>query len=190
MLHVICTQLGPGHFSVCVRDSSQSSELYLWLQLLLFFIITNSLSQECEKAKTCANHLTQFQLIWMEFHLLLWLFGQQTLYFLLSWLFNIQERELHLCEFIKKNNFNIGLHSDIYRLISFISNLVWWWRSLGSAFWCELEWPWSSFKVTAVRQINNFSVHFSNFTVNFHENQYIAATCWFVEGPIKFLLHK
>ena len=37
---------------------------------------------------------------------------------ILSNRFNIQGRNLYLCDFVKKTNFTFGLYSDIYRPIS------------------------------------------------------------------------
>ena len=80
----------------------------------------NSRSQECEKANTSAPAISpSFQSIGIEFGMLLILVGVMNLILILSCPFNIQGREPNLYDFVKKKNFNVGLYSDIYRLISF-----------------------------------------------------------------------
>ena len=45
-----------------------------------------------------------------------------------------------------------------------------------------------TFKVTVVRKINNFGVHFlANLNINLDEIQYVATTWWFVEALARFI---
>ena len=69
-------------------------------------------------------------------------------------------------------------------------NWIYWWRRLNSKFWFQFGWPWPSFKVTVLWELNNFCIYFLvNFSICFDEIQYAAATGWFLEAHAKFILH-
>ena len=71
---------------------------------LTLALIQGQRSKECEKAKTSMAIISQiFQLILMEFSMLLRLVGIVNLIVILSRLYNIQGREPCLCDFDKKN---------------------------------------------------------------------------------------
>ena len=121
----------------------------------------DSRSQECKKAKTFAPVIPLFCiLIWMVFDTLLRPVGVLNLILILSHPFNIQGREPYLFRFWKKK----WKLSCIQTLADqFLLNLVWWKRSLSCTFWYQFVWPWPSFKVTVVWEINNFCIVFSPF---------------------------
>ena len=76
------------------------------------------------------------------------------------------------------------MYSDIYRQISFKLGMMIETTKL-------FGWAWSSFKVTVVREIKNFGIHFlTNLGLDLDESQCVATTCWFVEGHATFILHK
>ena len=78
----------------------------------------DSRPQEYETAKTLEPYISQCsQSVWIEFGLVLRLVSQMNLIFLVFGLINIQGREPYIHKFI--GNKKVGLHLNIYRLISF-----------------------------------------------------------------------
>ena len=82
-----------------------------------------------------------------------------------------------------KNNFNVGLHSDIYRLISVKLGLM----MDTTLLYCFIPvWIfrlWPSFKVTVLRESRNFYTHCLT-----GEIWYVAMT-WLVQAHARFCSH-
>ena len=103
-------------------DSTWHDDRYycaLYFDTRLIDLDLDSMSQECEKAKTSAPIILQsFQLIWMEIGTLLRIVGMMNLIIILFHPLSNQGREPNFCDFVSKN-FNVGFYSDISRPISF-----------------------------------------------------------------------
>ena len=140
--------------------------------------------QECEKAKTSTPIISQsFRSIWMEFGILLRLVGVMKLTLILCRPFSIQGRVPYLFDFVKKKPLTVAcnLGTDFFQTC---------YGDRGHSAWYQFGWPWPSFKVTIVWEMNNFGVHFlSKVIIDSDEIQYVATTCWFVEAHAKFILH-
>ena len=78
-----------------------------------------------ESKHFCCSNLIKFQLILVEFAILLRLVGVMNLILILSHPFSIQGREPNSCDFIeKRKKINVFLYSDIYGSVSFRLGLM------------------------------------------------------------------
>ena len=97
---------------------------------------------------------------------------------ILSHLFNFQGRE-NPAYVTSLNNFNIGLYSDICRLISF---------KLGMMTETTMFYISRAFKVTVVWEMKNFGVQFlASLSISLDEIQSVVTTYWVFEAHAEFI---
>ena len=77
----------------------------------------------------------------------------------------------------------VGLHSDIYILISFKLRIM-----IKTIKFCILISVWMTLTFIQGYSCINFGIHFlANLNIHVDEIQYVATTCWFVEAHAKFI---
>ena len=96
-------------------------------------------------------------------------------------------REKTLLYDFVKNNFNVGLYSDIYRSIAFKLGMM---RETAMLYVLISVWMTLTF-VQGHSSSKKFEVHvLANLSIYLDKFQYAAITCSFVKAHGKFILHK
>ena len=140
-----------------------------------------------ESIKICTSYLTKIESIRMSFGVPLRLVGVINLMLIWSCKLNVQGREPYLYDFVKQN-FNIGLHSDIYRPVSFKLSMM-----VETTKLYILIYVWLTMTFIQGHDCTRNQklwCPFSKLSINLDEIQCFATTCWLVEAHAWLIMHK